>query len=68
MVKRIVAPPKVYIDAFEDGLRDRGYVPGRDVEIQYRFAEGREDELTKIVVTFLDQVFHQGNPTAAASR
>ena len=32
------------------------------------FFEGREDDLTKIVVTFLDQVFHQGNPTAAASR
>jgi alpha/beta superfamily hydrolase len=32
------------------------------------FFEGREDELTKIIVTFLDQVFHNGNPTAAVSR
>jgi pimeloyl-ACP methyl ester carboxylesterase len=32
------------------------------------FFEGKEDELTKIIVTFLDQVFHNGNPTAAASR
>jgi hypothetical protein len=45
---RIVAPPKVYVDAFEQGLRDRGYVPRRDVEIEYRFAEGREDELDRL--------------------
>lgn len=32
------------------------------------FFEGKEDELTKIIVTFLDQVFHNGNPTAAVSR
>ncbi len=29
------------------------------------FFEGKEDELTNIIVTFLDQVFHNGNPTAA---
>jgi alpha/beta superfamily hydrolase len=32
------------------------------------FFEGREEDLTKIVVDFLDQVFHQGNSTSAASR
>jgi alpha/beta superfamily hydrolase len=32
------------------------------------FFEGKEDELTRIVVTFLDQVFHSGNPTAAQTR
>jgi pimeloyl-ACP methyl ester carboxylesterase len=32
------------------------------------FFEGKEDDLTKIVVTFLDQVFHNGPPTADASR
>jgi putative ABC transport system substrate-binding protein len=45
---RIVAPPRIYIDAFEQGLRDRGYAPGRDVEIEYRFAEGREEELDRL--------------------
>lgn len=50
---RIVAPPKIYIDALEQGLRDRGYIPGRDVVIHYRFADGREghlDELAKELV------------------
>ncbi|MSQ59564.1 MAG: DUF3530 family protein [Betaproteobacteria bacterium] len=32
------------------------------------FFEGREDELTKVVVTFLDQVFHAGKPELAASK
>ena len=45
---RIVPPPKDYIDAFEQGLRDRGYVPGRDVTIDYRFADGREDQLDRL--------------------
>jgi len=32
------------------------------------FFEGKENELTRIIVTFLDQVFHNDNPTAAAGR
>ena len=33
-------PPQAYVDAFEQGLRDRGYMPGRDVLIEYRFGDG----------------------------
>jgi putative ABC transport system substrate-binding protein len=47
---RIVAPPNDYIDALEQGLRDHGYVPGRDVVIDYQFAEGREDQLDGLVL------------------
>jgi len=32
------------------------------------FFEGREDDLTRTVVTFLDQVFHNGNAQAATGR
>jgi pimeloyl-ACP methyl ester carboxylesterase len=32
------------------------------------FFEGKEDELTRIIVTFLDQVFHDGDPAAATGR
>jgi hypothetical protein len=32
------------------------------------FFEGREDDLTRIVVTFLDQVFNNGNASAANGR
>jgi putative ABC transport system substrate-binding protein len=69
---RVVAPPKVYIDAFEEGLRDRGYVPGRDVEIQYRFAEGREDELDRLARELVERkvaiVVVAGNQATRAAR
>ncbi len=32
------------------------------------FFEGREDDLAKVVITFLDQVFHGGKPELASSR
>jgi putative ABC transport system substrate-binding protein len=52
---RIVAPPQDYIEAFEQGLRDRGYVPGRDVAIDYRFADGREDQLDRLAKELVER-------------
>ncbi len=34
--------------AFEDGLRDLGWVPGRNVVIEYRFADGRLERLPQL--------------------
>ena len=33
------------IDAFRDGLRKLGYIEGRNVRLEYRFASGDLDEL-----------------------
>jgi len=33
------------IEAFEQGLRDRGYVEGRNISLEYRFGEGRPERL-----------------------
>ena len=41
-------PPSRERQAFLDGLRERGYVPGRNVEIVYRSAEGAEDFLDDV--------------------
>src|SRR5512141_1291552 len=41
-------PPQAYLDAFEQGLRSRGYVPGKDLLIDYRFPEGRAAELPRV--------------------
>lgn len=33
------------VAAFQDGLRELGYVDGRDIVIEYRWAEGQFDRL-----------------------
>ena len=69
---RIAAPPKDYIDALEQGLRDHGYVPGRDVVIEYRFAEGREDQLDGLAKGLVERkvaiIIAAGNQATGAAR
>ena len=36
------------VKAFEDGLRDLGYVPGQNVVIEYRFADGKLERLPQL--------------------
>lgn len=36
------------VKAFEDGLRDLGYVPGRNLVIEYRFADGKLERLPQL--------------------
>jgi putative tryptophan/tyrosine transport system substrate-binding protein len=69
---RIVALAKDLIDALEQGLRERGYVPGRDVVIDYRFAEGREDQLGRLAQELVGRkvaiLIVAGNQAARAAR
>jgi len=39
----------VNVDAFDQGMRDLGYTIGQDIVIEYRFAEGRIDQLPTLV-------------------
>src|SRR4051812_29636574 len=41
-------PPQSYIDAFELGLRERGYVPGKSILIEYRFGNGTTEETARL--------------------
>jgi len=46
-------------------------VPGSEqvvVKDALHFFEGREDELVKLIVGFLDRIFHKGDATTALSR
>jgi putative ABC transport system substrate-binding protein len=46
-----IAPRSVQehlIGAFERGLAERGYVVGRDVSIEYRFADGKAERLGRL--------------------
>jgi putative ABC transport system substrate-binding protein len=35
-------------EAFRQGLRDLGYVEGKDITIEYRFAHGKREEIPKL--------------------
>jgi putative ABC transport system substrate-binding protein len=62
------APSAGVVEAFRDGLRERGWVEGRNVRIDYRFAENRLDQLpglaAELVRLKVDLIV--ATPTAAA--
>lgn len=43
------APPPGPLAAFSAGLRERGYVEGRNLTLEWRFAEGRNERLPALV-------------------
>jgi ABC-type uncharacterized transport system substrate-binding protein len=59
-------------EAFEQGLRDRGYVEGRNITLEYRFAESRMERLPALVADLVrlkvDLILAANNPQATAAR
>ncbi len=41
-------PPDIYGEAFRQGMRDLGYVEGRNIVIEVRYAEGKLDRLPEL--------------------
>jgi putative ABC transport system substrate-binding protein len=45
---------KPLLEAFVAGLGDLGYIPGKTIEIEARFADGREDEMARLASALVD--------------
>ena len=48
-------PPQSYVDAFEQGLRDKGYAPGKTLLIEYRFGDGTTAETLRLGRDLVDR-------------
>jgi putative ABC transport system substrate-binding protein len=64
------APPNANLDAFIQGLRELGYIDGKNILIEYRYAEGKEDRLPELarelVRLKVDAIFTAGTPAIFA--
>ena len=60
------------IEAFQQGLRERGYVEGRDIAIEYRFAAGRDVALPglagELVGLQVEVIVTWGTPATLAAK
>jgi len=65
------SPPSARIEAFRHGLRELGYVEGKDILIEYRYGEGKPERLpalaAQLVAMKVDVIVTGGSsPTQAA--
>ncbi len=64
--------PNPLVDAFRGGLRDLGYVEGRNLAIEYRWAEGHNQRLTDQAAELVRQnvtlIVTPGTPATLAAR
>jgi ABC-type uncharacterized transport system substrate-binding protein len=67
------APYAPFIAAIKEGLQQTGYVEGRNVTIEYRWAEGQYDRLPQQAVELVNRgvgviILVGGGPTTAAAK
>jgi putative ABC transport system substrate-binding protein len=60
------------LEAFRQGLRELGYVEGRNIAFEYRWAEGRMERLSAFAVEFVglksDVIVASSSPAALAAK
>jgi len=62
-----------FMEAIKQGLREAGYVEGRNVAIEYRWADGQYDRLPRLATELVDRgaaviILVGGGPTTAAAK
>ena len=65
-------PPKTFVEAFQQGLREQGYVEGQNVLIEYRLTDGSFDQLShlaeELVRLKVDVILASTAPAASAAK
>src|SRR5215510_7932404 len=66
------ADAEIFMEAFRQGLRELGYIEGRDIRIEPRHAEGRDERLrdlaSELVARKVDVIVTWGTPAARAAK
>ena len=61
-----------HLEAFKQGLRERGYTEGKNILLEYRYAEGNNDRLPQLAAEFvrdkLDVIVTTASVSAIAAR
>jgi len=69
---RAGAPPKAWVEEFQQGLRERGYVEGQNLLLMFRFTDGSIDPLPQLaeelVRSKVDVILASAGPPALAAK
>ncbi|HMA79880.1 MAG TPA: ABC transporter substrate-binding protein [Candidatus Binatia bacterium] len=61
-----------HLEAFKQGLRERGYVEGKNITFEYRYAEGKQDRLPQLAAELVrlkvDVIITTASISAQAAR
>jgi putative tryptophan/tyrosine transport system substrate-binding protein len=65
-------PPKLWVEALQQGLRERGYVGGQNVVVEFRFTDGSLEQLPQLAEELVrlkvDVILASSSPSAVAAK